>query len=319
MSNNPKVTPMAASLPARRAYSIFEEPVQFRAKLQTFTHLPPELVVRRVDASREVEAVFAAYHRALPFTKSGDVIPMPVRAKRVRDPLATPNPENVERAAFRAKLTMKTRVKELAPSALLTLTSRNLLREVSEAHAALAAWWRLVGAACPDGDYVAVVEAHESGYLHLHLAIRGLDGVPYNTLRRLWHDALLSLSGERSTRVLRGAEAPGNIDVRHHVRGKVGGEALGKHAGKIARYMGKYLAKAPCAEFNGKRYTSSRGISVAKAQTFWLSALTLDAALIEALGRLGFSDEAANSVKFWSPGDHLAHAVLPLDSPLALL
>jgi hypothetical protein len=310
MSNNPKVTPMAASLPAQRLYSIFEEPVQFRAKLQTYTHLPPELVVRKVDASLEVDAVFAAYHRSLRFTRPGGTITMPPRSKRARDPLAAPNPENVLRAEFRAKQTMKTRIKELAPSALLTLTSRNLLGEISEAHAALAHWWRLVRLACPDGNYVAVVEAHQSGQLHLHLAIRGLDGLSYNTLRRFWHAALLGLKGEKCTRFLRGADAPGNVDVQHSLRGKVAGLAIGKHAGKIARYMGKYLSKDACSEFNGKRYTSSRGISVAKAQTFWLAALTLDAARAEALGRLGYSLDSANAVTFWTPGDHLACAVL---------
>jgi radical SAM superfamily enzyme YgiQ (UPF0313 family) len=34
------------------------------------------------------------------------------------------------------------------------------------------------------------------------------------------------------------------------------------------------------------------------------------AARLEALGLLGFSEEAANAVKFWSPDDHLALAVL---------
>jgi hypothetical protein len=179
---------------------------------------------------------------------------------------------------------------------------------LAEARRCFDRWARSVRVADPDFEYVVVVERHQSGFLHLHAAVRLSGAVKYNHLRRLWHSALLLEEGVRVTRMLTGAAAPGNIDVSTTRRG---GESLGASARRMARYIAKYLAKDCVTEFGRKAYSSSRGINLQTAKVFWLKATTQEGARREALALLGVDpDLPLESVAYWSPGEHLEKLTL---------
>lgn len=292
--------------PAKPVHSPWSEPIQYRARLQTYSHLPSELVVRAVDFEPQNDRIMNAYRRALPFTESGQVIHMDTARKRKpREPGTPPDPENVQRSLFRARRRLKDAVKELAPTALLTLTSRNRLHDLDRAYGA---WGRLrVLARQVDPEFAAVVvpELHASGlHWHLHAAVR--TSMNHKVLRRLWHIALMGLDGVRVTKTLRGAESPGNVDLKYGSKsGDVSGRAM-----RIAKYIGKYLSKDLHTQFGRKAYAPTRNITVAKAQRFYLVALTAEEARLEALQILGFSSEDALAVRFWTPDDKVAFAVL---------
>jgi len=292
--------------PAKPVHNTWLEPVQFRARLQRYSGLPPELVVRAIDFDPENERYMQAYRRGLPHTESGQVIQMSTaRNRKRRDPAAPRDPENVERSLFRAKRRLKDSVKELAPTALLTLTSRNRLKDLDTAFVAWDALRRLIRKVDPEFAGVVVPELHASGlHWHLHIAVRTV--LNHKVLRRLWHIALCGLDGVRVTKTLRGAESPGNVDLQFGGRtGDVAGRAL-----RIAKYIGKYLSKDLHAQFGRKSYAPTRNISVQKAQRFYLAALTPEAARLEALQILGFTPEQALNVRFWTPDDKVAFAVL---------
>jgi hypothetical protein len=292
--------------PDKPVHSTWSEPVQFRARLQRYSDLPAELVVRAVDFDPQNDRYMQAYRRALPHTESGQVIHMATaRNRKPRDPGTPPDPENVQRSLFRAKRRLKDSVKELAPTALLTLTSRNRLHDLDTSYAAWGRFIRLVRQADPEFAAVVVPELHASGlHWHLHAAVRSTLG--HKILRRLWHIVLCAMDGVRVTKTLRGAEAPGNVDLQFGGRsGDVAGRAL-----RIAKYIGKYLSKDLHTQFARKAYAPTRNINVQKAQRFYLTALTPEAARLEALGILGFTPEQAARVSFWTPDDKVAFAVL---------
>jgi hypothetical protein len=299
--------------PAKPVHSPWSEPVQYRARLQKFTHLPAELVVRAVDFEPQNDRIMNAYRRALPHTESGQVIHMDTgRKRKLREPDAPRDPENVQRSLFRARRRLKDAVKELAPTALLTLTSRNRLNDLDRAYAAWGRFRVLVRQVDPEFAAVVVPELHKSGlHWHLHAAVRMTVG--HKVLRRLWHIALMGLDGVRVTKTLRGAEAPGNVDIKHGSRSS----DVSARAMRIAKYIGKYLSKDLHTQFGRKAYAPTRNITVAQAQRFYLAALTPEAARLEALGILGFTPEQALTVRFWTPDDKVAFAVLcePPDPP----
>jgi hypothetical protein len=293
---------MESSLPVKPVHCTFAEPVQYRAKLQRFTHMPPELVVRAVDFEPGNNRYFEAYRRQLPFTESGQVIHIDAaRRRKARSPDTPPDPENVQRSLFRARKRLKDSIKELAPTALLTLTSRNRLNDLDRAYAAWGRFLTLVRQADPEFAAVVVPELHASGlHWHLHAAVRSTLG--HKVLRRCWHIALSWLDGVRVTKTLRGAEAPGNVDLKYGSRGS----DVAARAARIAKYIGKYLSKDLHTQAGRKSYAPTRNISVAQSQRFYLSALTAEEARLEALQVLGFSREEALGVMFWTPDEKLA-------------
>jgi hypothetical protein len=298
---------MTKILGEKPAHDTFAEPLQWRAKVQRFSKLPPELVVRQVDFERENDRYLSAYRRGVPFTGPGATINVPAPVRRPRDPDAPRNPESVHRSAVRAKKKLKDLVKELAPEGLLTLTSRERLVDLDSLYRVYGRFLRVLRETNPEFAGVAVPEKHVSGkHLHMHVAYRGLT-LGFNALRRLWHIALEADQGRRVTRMLRGAEAPGNIDVQ--ARGSRGDVAT--RAKRIARYMGKYLSKDMVREFGRKAYSPTRNITLENAVRFYLSALTPEAARREALGLLGVPEAAHDVVRFWMPSDSFAFAELP--------
>lgn len=264
---------------------------QYRAKIQRYSGMPAEVTVQRVGFDDE----FQRYKRAA----ENGLSTVPVGGGRrvapdVRDP------ESLQRSVFRTKTRVRKLVTELAPSALVTFTTR----ETMGLDDLLSVWQRFVRLLSQAGvefDYVCVPERHPKNpdHLHLHVAYRGK--TPFNTIRRLWHVALEARHGRRVNRVLRGAESPGNIDVQP-IKAR---DQLGR-VRKVARYVAKYITKDVIAEFNRKRYWQSKGIDLAAAVVFWLDAKTMSGAILEVSTMLGQVDQGIAVQRFWSPSDRVA-------------
>lgn len=288
---------MSASVEATGfpVHDVWAEPVQIRAKLQQFSTLPPELTLRQVDHSRDLDRYMAAYRRdcALnPGSAPGREIAVAPRRRKPRDPDAPRNPENLDRAMRRRKSKLRHTVKELAPNAFITLTSRGLLVSLDLAGLAYAEWLRLVRKHYGEAfAAVWVPEWHAGGtHLHLHVAAR-LPGdlrEACTALRFFWHRALCKATGRPIPRtLLRRGESPGNIDI--NTKGLRGKTTLDR-ANKIARYMSKYLTKDMVLEFGRKAYSPTKNIEVAAAVYFWCTELTLEQARAEALRLLGYTN-----------------------------
>jgi hypothetical protein len=120
--------------------------------------------------------------------------------------------------------------------------------------------------------------------------------------------------GERITKMLRGSDAPGNIQDRpvKAARGSF------KQVRKIARYISKYITKDLISEFNKRRYWPSKGIDLAAAKVFWLDALSMTDAVREACSMLGQWDEELGLCpqKLFHPSDRVVWcAIDPADTP----
>jgi hypothetical protein len=285
-----------AEKPVAPVHDVWFEPVQYRVKVQSFSVLPPEITVRAIDHSRELDRYMSVYRQDVEFRpgNSGGSLSVPPKRFRPRNPDAAPKPENLHRAMLRRKSKLRLTVKELAPNAFITLTSRRILTSLDLAGAAYAEWLRLVRKHY--GEPFAAVwvpEWHGGGdHLHLHVAARVPGGLreACSALRFLWHRALCKVSGREIPKApLRGAESPGNIDI--NARGLRGKSDLDK-ANKIARYMSKYLSKDMVLEFGRKAYSRTQNIELAAAAIFWATELDLASARVEALRACGYDPEA---------------------------
>jgi hypothetical protein len=219
--------------------------------------------------------------------------------------------ESIERSQRRAKTNLRLLVTELAPNHFCTFTIREAGPDYLTAESWSTIWAsfvRLVRHAGIDFEYVAVLERHPSNPLHLHLhaAIRG--NVHYNFLRRLWHIAICAHRGLRITKMMRGADSPGNIQDQP-VKAPRGSY---KQVRKIARYISKYITKDLISEFNKKRYWPSKGIDLEAAAVYWLDSLTMAESIREACLMLGQWDEATDlpAQRFFCPSDRIAWCAL---------
>jgi hypothetical protein len=118
-----------------------------------------------------------------------------------------------------------------------------------------------------------------------------------NACRGLWHDVLRVRQGLEPVGMVRDEASPGNVD--YAIIKTRGGIAA--RASKIARYISKYLAKELCSRAGRRSYTPSKNLSVHKAQSFYLAALTPEAARLESLELVGVPGELRDFVKFWNP------------------
>ena len=277
----------------------FGEQIQYRAKLRTFSKAPPEITVQQVSFERDFQRYQNAYDR-----KQSSCFNRPRGPRVVSD--APRSEESMERSQRRAKTGVRLLVTELAPTALVTFTTRETmplddLMKVWQKYCALA---RQAGI---DFEYVAVPERHPTnpGHFHLHVAYRGRTS--FDTMRRFWHIALEARHGRRVLVTLQGTESPGNIDVQR-IKSRDTIIAIRK----IARYISKYITKDLIAEFNRKRYWPSKGITVIEAQRFWLSGLTQSDAIREACQMFGQWDHSADLCpqKVWAPGPRFAYMVV---------
>lgn len=282
----------------------FDEQEQYRVKIQRFSKLPGEATVQRISFEKDWERVRHAYENGYTNAcRSGG-------GRRVQNDEPR-SAESLERSQRRAKTKVRLLVTELAPSALVTFTTRETLMPDE----LLWCWQYFTRSARTIGldfEYVAVPERHPKnpGHLHLHVAYRGR--TPINTLRRLWHGALEARHGRRVRCILRGKESPGNIDVQ-----AVKARDSVRRVRKIARYIAKYLTKDLISEFNRRRYWPSTGIELAAAQVFWLDSLSQVDAIKEACMMLGqWDDLTGPAQKLFNPSERVCwFAIDPAATP----
>lgn len=282
------------SVPSTPRHFWAEEQTQFRVKLRQFSRLPAEFTVQRISFEKD----FERYRRA--WAEGRPSVGRPARSKP--DPEQPRSAESVERSQRRAKTGVRLLVTELAPSALVTFTTRQTI-SLDDLLWCWQYFTRAMRLAGQDFEYVAVPEPHPSNpsHLHLHVAYRGR--TPFGMMRRFWHMALEALHGRRVTCILRGKEAPGNIDVQ-----AVKARDSTRRIRKIARYVSKYITKDLISEFNRRRYWPSKGIDLKEAQVFWLDSLSMSDAIREACRMLGQLDEATGlpTQRFFNPSDRVA-------------
>lgn len=277
----------------------FDEQEQYRLKVRTFSKAPPEVTVQRISFEKDFERYVSAYHR-------GDSRCGNMGGRRVRGLSGEPrNPESIERSARRAKINLRLRVVELAPSNFCTFTTRETGPDYFDLDDWLEIWGnfiRYIRAFGSEFEYVAVLERHPSNpkHLHLHCAFRGK--WHYNLLRRFWHMAIGRHTGVPIKKMMRGGDAPGGIQDQpvKAARGSF------KQARKIARYISKYITKDAIAEFNRKSYFSSKGITVQAAKCYWLDSLSYGDAIREACLLVGEWDELKGATqKLFSPSNRI--------------
>lgn len=284
MENIPFDTSLNRSAPLRPWFDGLDH---YRLKVRRFSAVPAEFTVQRISFDRDIQRYKAAADRA---RATETTIPKPRR--RARAPGEKPDLESLERSQRRAKTNIRLTVTELAPNHFTTFTTRENGPEYftpADWRVMWASFLRLVRHAGIDFEAVAVLERHPSNpaHLHLHVAWRGDAG--YGLLRRLWHIAICSHRGQRVTKVLRGAESPGNLQDEY-IKAPAGSF---KRVRKIAKYISKYITKDLISEFNKKRYWPTKGINLESAAVFWLTAETQFEAVREACRLLGQWDETA--------------------------
>lgn len=270
------------------------EAEQYRIKVQRFTSgMDAEVTLQRVSFDRDIRA----YQRA--YDQGWSSVLKPARGRR--DPDKVADAESLELTARRAKRAVRVRVKELAPSALVTFTTRR----VYALDALLDVWARFNRLARLAGftsfEYVAVPEPHPSNpdHLHIHAACRGAP--PISVLRRLWHIALEGHEGRRVVATLRGSDSPGNIDVQ-----SIKARDLQRRVAKIAKYVAKYISKDLIDLFGRRRYWHSRGFCPESSRVYWLDSLDYAGALLEAVRVLGGSEDDLPALRPFMPSDRVA-------------
>lgn len=273
------------------------EKYQFRASVQAFSQGGYEATLKLVDVEKVAAARDAAEYGFI----RGPRLPLPQEAR---------NESDIERAAQRARKTVRHKCKEMGADRLLTLTTR----EVLTIEQLLKAWQKflyLVERATGDRFlYVAVPEPHPSNpeHLHLHVAINTF--LKVDIIRRCWHLAIaggdVDMRGARGRGgVLRGKSAPGNVDIQWI-------KVKGKHQvmSRVARYISKYVTKDCLQRFNKKRYWSTRGVQLQEVRRIWLRSMNVVDAFQEFRVMMGLESLAsftalANGNCFFAPSGEL--------------
>lgn len=305
MENIPYNPPLNRSAPLHPWYG---ETEQFRVKVQQFSSLPAEFTVQRISFQKDRER----YENAAANARSVETSITPRRARAARENVEPRSAESLENSQRRAKRRVRLQVTELAPTALVTFTTRETLT-LDELMWVWQYFTRLLRSGAMDYEYLAVPERHPSNpdHLHLHVAYRGR--TPYGVLRRFWHMALEARHGRKVSCILRGSDSPGNIDVQN-IKAR---DSL-RRIRKIAKYVAKYITKDVISEFNRRRYWPSKGIDLSAAGVFWLDSLTQVDAIREACQMLGQWDDELGLCpqKMFRPSERVAHcAIDPERSP----
>lgn len=172
---------------------------------------------------------------------------------------------NIISSQQRSKKTVRLKIKEMGCDRLLTLTRReNKETEFWTVEDWAAAWdnfRRLCKKYGHEFQYVAVLEKHKSGALHLHAAIDR--HIPVAVIRGLWYSCV-------------GGKGQGNIDISFKPNMTVHQRRAG-----CAKYVSKYITKqSGHVEFNKKRYWSSR-CKLLPARRYILLAGNINEALTE--------------------------------------
>jgi len=216
---------------------------------------------------------YEATVRALDLTRlsQGRSFEYPIRARK--EP-AEWSLENQQKAAQRARRKMRHLVRNMMADHLVTFTKREAAGAKYWTPEEWAAAWdrfrRNLVRVTGDFPYVAILERHEKGNYHLHVAWQGR--VAVRLVRAIWLG------------VIGGGRGCGNIDARLMRVHQAGGD----RATRIARYISKYVGKGfdGLGRYNKKRYWSSKQ-DLAQARRYVLRALTIPEAICEAREMLG--------------------------------
>jgi hypothetical protein len=208
-------------------------------------------VRRWPDGQREVVGYPVRRHYQNPFEgKFGINIPKP-KVKRGES-------EDQEKSMASAMQRARRKVRELAKTArldhLLTLTYRGLMADRERAARDWKAFVRRVrkdSRLVREGDafhFVAVIEHHKSGGIHIHVGVRGWrDAI---ALRDAWHAVV--------------GKGNGNVDIQGP-KSKGRRRIVGVH--RVAAYLSKYITKGTQHKLNERRYWSSKGIEIPERET----------------------------------------------------
>lgn len=192
--------------------------------------------------------------------------------------------DNQLKATQRAQRKIRLLCMEAGVDRMFTFTTRGLLSRDQ----LLRAWdmfRRVMERHWNNFRYVATIENHKSGQLHIHAGLSGFHNI--NHLRRIWQSCLNRVLG-RDQSLIHGADSPGTVNIpktksRTRHAGVKGAMAI---AGYIAKYVGKELVEA----FNRKRYLHTKNVSISPAQSQWLKAENLEEAILEAAESYAFVD-----------------------------
>jgi hypothetical protein len=195
----------------------------FVAKVQPFASGGYEVTITKIDLekiARVMDTARATGKREKGEQKENDVISSKQRAKK----------------------RVRYLVKSMGCDRMLTLTRRETVEGGFWTNEQWKLNWkkfiRLCNKAGCDMNYVVAMERHKKGNFHLHAAVLGRLNV--KVLRGIWW-------------ALCGGRGMGNVDIQYREQLT----PVQRRAG-VARYVSKYITKQDNAEFNKKRYWSSR-------------------------------------------------------------
>lgn len=203
------------------------------------------------DGQREVVGYPVRRHYQNPFEGKFDInVPKP-RAKRGES-------EDQEKSIASAMQRARRKVRELAKTArldhLLTLTYRGVMADRDRAARDWKAFVRRVrkdSRLVREGEsfhFVAVLEPHQSGGIHIHVGVRGWrDAI---ALRDAWHAVV--------------GKGQGNVDIQGP-KSKGRKRIVGVH--RVAAYLSKYITKGTQHKLNERRYWASKGIEIPERET----------------------------------------------------
>jgi hypothetical protein len=160
--------------------------------------------------------------------------------------------DDLRRSTYRAKKNLRHKILMMRADRMLTLTVRNGFKTQADAMKAWDSFRRRCMKSWPKFSAVMVTELHTGagpnfGTFHIHVALNAFYSV--NMLRHFWHKSL------GAPGLMRGVEAPGNVDIRTGPKGGV----FRREA--LARYLSKYLSKGmEHQQINSKRYSSCGAI-----------------------------------------------------------
>jgi len=187
----------------------------------------------------------------------------------------------------RSKSKVRKLIKSMGCDRLLTLTTRNDGEPLTVEQ--WVEFWDSFRRLCQKNgkgfQYVAVLERHKDGHLHLHAAIDR--HLPVKFARAMWYKAL----GPRSD-----GKTSGNIDISFKPN-----MTVHKRRAGCAKYVSKYITKqADVVDFNKKRYWSSRH-KLPHPKRYVLNAGDLVEALKELCSMLALDFHAVSKAAFIFP------------------
>jgi len=195
---------------------------------------------------------------------------------------------NVASSVKRSKVKIRHLVKSMGCDRMITFTVAEAEGSYYRTIEEWAAMWKKFLRLCVkngiDFRYVAVMERHKKGNLHMHAAVVGYLRV--EIIRKLW----LCCTGGRGT---------GNVDIaKKRVRRDC--TVYERRAG-LARYLSKYIVKQiDGVEFNKKRYWSSRH-KLPSAERYILRSDELSDVFFEIAELLGLNPLAMSQKVFLFP------------------